>query len=311
MGDCKRKAVAFLLTMWVRRRFQEEIMIKKRRKIFIITFSILFCLIVYFFLQLNWISVSTESIHLEDLPEEFDDFKIVQLADLHNKEFGEGNKRLVKKINNIKPDIIVITGDMLNNSNDIANNGEIPINLIANLNDNYPIYYVTGEHEEGLYYEDRNKYQKEGTKEAYERKLSILGVTVLNDEQTTVTREDSKINLYGLKEHLSGEIKMEERLNESNEDEVNILLSHRPQYFKEYSDWGADLIFSGDTHGGMIQLPFIGGMVSTEGFYPEYDGGLFHKGNSIMVVSRGLGNNPIPLRINNRPEVVIITLKGK
>jgi len=61
----------------------------------------------------------------------------------------------------------------------------------------------------------------------------------------------------------------------------------------------------------MIQLPFIGGMVSTEGFYPEYDGGLFHKGNSIMVVSRGLGNNPIPLRINNRPEVVIITLKGK
>ena len=110
---------------------------------------------------------------------------------------------------------------------------------------------------------------------------------------------------------MSGEIQIEERLNEPNEDEMNILLSIRPQYFKVYTYWGADLIFSGDTHGGMIRLPFIGGMVSTEELFPEYDGGLFYKGNSIMVVSRGLGNNPIPLRINNRPEVVVITLKGK
>lgn len=284
-------------------------MIKKRRKILIVTFSILICLIAYYFVQLNWISVSNESVRLEDLPKEFDGFKIVQLSDLHNKEFGEENKRLVNKINKIEPDIIVITGDMLNNSHDIANNGEVLINFIVNLNDNYPIYYVTGEHEEGLYYEDRNKYQKEGTKEAYEKKLRILGVTVLNDEQITVTRQDSKINLYGLKEHLSGEIRIEERLGEPNDDEVNILLSHRPQFFEEYTDWGADVVFSGDTHGGMIHLPFIGGMVSTEELFPEYDGGLFHKGNSIMAVSRGLGNNPIPLRINNRPEIMTITLK--
>lgn len=77
---------------------------------------------------------------------------------------------------------------MFNNSHGIANNGEVLIKLLANLNNNYPIYYVTGEYEEGLYYEDRNKYQKEGTKESYEEKLSNLGVTVLNDEQTTVTR---------------------------------------------------------------------------------------------------------------------------
>ena len=94
-------------------------MIKKRRKIFRVTFSILICLIVYYLLQLNWISVSTESVHLEDLPEEFEDFKIVQLSDLHNEEFGEGSKKLVKKINKIEPDIIVITGDMLNNSHEI------------------------------------------------------------------------------------------------------------------------------------------------------------------------------------------------
>lgn len=286
-------------------------MVKKRRKILVITLAILIFLVVYYLLQLNWISVSNETVHLENLPGEFDGFKVVQLSDLHNKEFGEGNKRLVKKINKIEPDIIVITGDMLNNSHDIPNNGEVLIKLLENLNNNYPIYYVTGEHEEGLYYEDRNKYQKEGTKEAYEEKLSNLGVTVLNDEQTTITRQDAKINLYGLKEHLSGEIQIEERLGETNENEVNILLSHRPFYFDEYADWGADLVFSGDTHGGMLRLPFIGGVVSTEGFFPEHDGGLFHKENLIMVVSRGLGNNPIPLRINNRPEVVEITLKSK
>lgn len=286
-------------------------MIKKRRKIFVITFAILICLIVYPFVQLNWISVSDETVYLEDLPEEFDGFKVVQLSDLHNKEFGEGNKRLVKKINNIKPDIIVITGDMLTNSQEIEDNGAAFIKLLKNLNGNYPIYYVTGEHEEGLYFEDKNKYRKAGTKEAYEEKLSNLGLTVLNDERTTITRQNSKINLYGLKEHLSGEIQIEKRLGKPNEAEVNILLSHRPFYFHEYTDWGADIVFSGDTHGGIVRLPFIGGIVSTEGFFPEYDGGLFHRENSVMVVSRGLGNNPIPLRINNRPEIVVITLKNK
>ncbi|MEH6949342.1 metallophosphoesterase [Bacillus sp. JJ634] len=287
-------------------------MVNKRRKIFVITFAILICLIVYYFLQLNWISVSNKAVHLEDLPEEFDSFKVVQLSDLHNKEFGEGNKRLVNKINKIEPDIIIITGDMLNNSHDIANNGEVLKKLLENLNNKYPIYYVTGEHEEGLYYEDRNKYQKEGTKEAYEEKLNKLGVTVLNDEQTTITRQDAEINLYGLKEHLSGEIQIKERLGKTNEEEVNILLTHRPFYFEEYAEWGADLVFTGDTHGGMIRIPFLGGVFSTEEFFfLEYDAGLFQEENSTMVVNRGLGNYPIPLRINNRPEIVVITLKSR
>ena len=284
---------------------------KKRRKTIIFTLIIIILAVIYYFLQLNWISVTTNIIHLGDLPKEFDGYSIVQLSDLHNQEFGNENERLVKKINKIQPDMIVITGDMLTNTREISNNGDVLIKLLENLNKEYPIYYVTGEHEEGLYYEDRNKYQIEGTKENYEKKLSNLGVTVLNDERTTITRQDAKINVYGLKEHLTGEIQIEKRLGKPNEEEVNILLSHRPVYFDEYTDWGADLIFSGDTHGGMIRLPIIGGVISTEGFFPEYDGGLFNKENSIMVVSRGLGNNPIPLRINNRPEIVEIILKSK
>lgn len=286
-------------------------MTKKRRKIMGWTLIMIVLAVIYYFLQLNWISVTTHVIHLDDLPKEFDGYKIVQLSDLHNQEFGYENERLIERINQIKPDIIVMTGDMLTNTREVSTNGDVLIKLVESLNQQYPIYYVTGEHEEGLYYEDRNKYQIDGTKEDYEEKLSQLGVTVLNDEQVTITRQDATINVYGLKEHLSGDIQIDKRLGQSNEEEVTILLSHRPTYFDDYTKWGADLIFCGDTHGGMIRLPVIGGILSAEGFFPEYDGGLFRKENSVMVVSRGLGNNPIPLRINNRPEIVEVILKSK
>ena len=286
-------------------------MIEKRRKIMGWTLIMIVLAVIYYFLQLNWISVTTHVIHLDDLPKEFDGHKIVQLSDLHNQEFGYENERLIERINQIKPDIIVMTGDMLTNTREVSTNGDVLIKLVESLNQQYPIYYVTGEHEEGLYYEDRNKYQIDGTKEDYEEKLSQLGVTVLNDEQVTITRQDATINVYGLKEHLSGDIQIDKRLGQSNKEEVTILLSHRPTYFDDYTKWGADLIFCGDTHGGMIRLPMIGGILSAEGFFPEYDGGLFRKENSVMVVSRGLGNNPIPLRINNRPEIVEVILKSK
>ena len=286
-------------------------MTEKRRKIMGWTLIMIVLAVIYYFLQLNWISVTTHVIHLDDLPKEFDGYKIVQLSDLHNQEFGYENERLIERINQIKPDIIVMTGDMLTNTREVSTNGDVLIKLVESLNQQYPIYYVTGEHEEGLYYEDRNKYQIDGTKEDYEEKLSQLGVTVLNDEQVTITRQDATINVYGLKEHLSGDIQIDKRLGQSNKEEVTILLSHRPTYFDDYTKWGADLIFCGDTHGGMIRLPVIGGILSAEGFFPEYDGGLFRKENSVMVVSRGLGNNPIPLRINNRPEIVEVILKSK
>ncbi len=286
-------------------------MTKKRRKIMGWTLIMIVLAVIYYFLQLNWISVTTHVIHLDDLPKEFDGYKIVQLSDLHNQEFGYENERLIERINQIKPDIIVMTGDMLTNTREVSTNGDVLIKLVESLNQQYPIYYVTGEHEEGLYYEDRNKYQIDGTKEDYEEKLSQFGVTVLNDEQVTITRQDATINVYGLKEHLSGDIQIDKRLGQSNKEEVTILLSHRPTYFDDYTKWGADLIFCGDTHGGMIRLPVIGGILSAEGFFPEYDGGLFRKENSVMVVSRGLGNNPIPLRINNRPEIVEVILKSK
>ena len=100
---------------------------------------------------------------------------------------------------------------------------------------------------------------------------------------------------------------LSELQNES--DRYTVLLSHRPELFNVYVDSQIDLVFSGHAHGGQFRLPFIGGLVApNQGFFPEYDAGLFSKENTTMVVSRGAGNSIIPLRFNNRPEIVVVEL---
>lgn len=286
-------------------------MIKRRRgkKLFMVLIIIM-SITSFLYVQLNWISVTKEDIYVNNLPLAFSGFKILQLWDLHSKSFGNDSNILIKKINNLEPNIIVMTGDMRTNSPD--DNGEVLITLLENLNGEYPVYYVTGEHEEGKYFEDENKYMNEGTKEAYEDKLEELGVIVLNDEKVQLNNRKELINIYGLKEELSGNINIDDRLGKSSPQEVNILLAHTPDHFNEYANWGADVVFSGDKHGGVIRLPFAGGLILSDGtFFPEYDGGLYNNDDCTMVVSRGLGNYFINIRVFNRPEIVVTTLKYK
>lgn len=285
-------------------------MIKKKRKKLFIILVIIVSIALFLYAQLNWISVTKEDIYVNNLPSAFNGFKILQLSDLHSKSFGNDSNGIIKKINNIEPNIIVMTGDMRTNTpND---NGGVLITLLENLNGEYPVYYVTGEHEEGKYFEDENKHMKKGTKEAYEDRLEELGVIVLNDEKVQLGNGKEVMNIYGLKEKLSGSINIDNRLSKPNSQEVNILLAHTPDHFNEYVGWGADVIFSGDKHGGLIRLPFVGGMISSDGtFFPEYDGGLYRVDDSTMVVSRGLGNYFINIRVFNRPEIVVTTLKNK
>lgn len=281
-------------------------MIKKKRKKLFILLTIIASITLFLYVQLNWISITKENINVNNLPSAFNGFKILQLSDLHSKPFGNDSDGLIKKINKIDPNIIVMTGDMRTNTPE--DNGEVLMTLVRGLNGRYPVYYVTGEHEEGKYYEDENKYRKEGTKEAYEKKLGELGVIVLNDEKVQLNHGGDSINIYGLQEKLSGSLNIDSRLGKPLLEEVNILLAHTPDHFDEYAGWGADLTFSGDKHGGIIRLPFVGGVISSSGtFFPEYYGGVYESDNSTMVVSRGLGNYLINIRIFNRPEIVVTT----
>lgn len=239
------------------------------------------------------------------IPEAFSGFRIAQISDLHNVQFGEGNEGLLSLLAQTDPDIIVITGDLIDSRHtDI----EIALEFCESAIEIAPVYYVTGNHEARVTeYEDL----KNGLEEN--------GIMILENEKVQLGRDEEYITLMGIQDpsfttdYLFGEAEsvaaatLSELQNES--DRYTVLLSHRPELFDVYVDSQIDLVFSGHAHGGQFRLPFIGGLVApNQGFFPEYDAGLSSKENTTMVVSRGVGNSIIPLRFNNRPEIVVVEL---
>ena len=239
------------------------------------------------------------------IPQGFDGFRIAQISDLHNAEFGERNEKLIQLLSQTDPDIIVITGDLIDSRHtDI----EIALDFARQAVKLAPVYYVSGNHEARVReYEDL----KMGLAEA--------GVIILENQKVEITQEGESITLMGiddpsfLEDYLFGDSEsvarqaIENLQNES--DGYTVLLSHRPELFDLYVETEMDLVFSGHAHGGQFRLPFIGGLVApNQGFFPEYDAGLFSEGSTTMIVSRGVGNSIIPIRVNNRPEIVVVKL---
>ena len=253
--------------------------------------------------------VSTISISSSRIPAAFSGFRIAQISDLHNAEFGKNNAELLKLLSESRPDIIVITGDLID-----ANHTDAGIALcfaqesvrIA------PTYYVAGNHEAASPQYD---ILKAG--------LEAAGVIVLEDETVYLERNGETIALLGLadpdftvKGDMFGEVPAMASTKLKNligdESGYTILLSHRPELFETYARRGIDLVFAGHAHGGQFRLPFIGGMVApNQGLFPQYDAGLYTDGGTSMVVSRGIGNSIIPFRFNNRPEIVLVELNAR
>ncbi len=256
-------------------------------------------------LMTNAVAISSSRI-----PAAFSGFRIAQVSDLHNAEFGKNNAELLKLLSESRPDIIVITGDLID-----ANHTDVGIALgfaqesvrIA------PTYYVTGNHEAASQQYDTLKAG-----------LEEEGVIVLEDEAISLERGGETISLIGLadpdftvKGDMFGEAPAMvgtklKNLNDGEGGEYAILLSHRPELFETYLNCGIDLVFAGHAHGGQFRLPFIGGVIApNQGLFPKYDAGLYTDGGTNMVVSRGIGNSIIPLRFNNRPEIVLVELNAE
>ena len=253
--------------------------------------------------------VSTISISSSHIPAAFSGFRIAQISDLHNAEFGKNNAELLKLLSESRPDIIVITGDLID-----ANHTDVGIALgfaqesvrIA------PTYYVTGNHEAASPQYDTLKAG-----------LEEEGVIVLEDEAISLERGGETISLIGLadpdftvKGEMFGEapVMVSAKLKNLNDGEgkYTIMLSHRSELFETYVNCGIDLVFAGHAHGGQFRLPFIGGVIApNQGLFPKYDAGLYTDGGTNMVVSRGIGNSIIPLRFNNRPEIVLVELNAE
>ena len=247
------------------------------------------------------------TIESKKLPKSFDDFKIVQVSDLHNAEMGEDNEKLLTLISEAEPDIIAITGDMIDSR---RTDVEIALDFAEEAVKIAPCYYVCGNHE--LRVEEYDDL-KEG--------LHALDVVILENEKTSIVRDSQEISIIGLNDPsfeafatFMGENELiEAYLKPLVEDDNNykVLLSHRPELFETYAEAGVDLALSGHAHGGQIRLPIIGGIIAPhQGLLPEYDGGLYIKEETSMAVSRGIGNSIFPFRFNNRPEVVLIELQN-
>lgn len=243
----------------------------------------------------------------ETLPSSFNGFRIVQVSDLHNAQYGAGNKNLIKKIKKTQPDMIAITGDLIDsNSTDI----EGALSFAEEITKIAPCYYVTGNHEAWV---DQNTYLE------LENGLLELGVIILRDSEAIIERNDDSISIVGIDDPDFAEKNSEAAKNmDSNEinklssHQFTVLLSHRPEYYETYKKTDANLVLTGHAHGGQFRLPFIGGIVApNQGFFPEYDSGVYKEADFAMVVSRGIGNSVIPVRINNQPEIVLIELSGR
>lgn len=242
----------------------------------------------------------------EKIPQDFNDFRIVQLSDLHNTSFGVNQRDLLRKIYGADPDIIVITGDLIDS---YVTNVDLAMELVEGAIEIAPVYYVEGNHEARL--EDPGELFK---------KLEAGGVTVLHDRRISLKRGSSSIDLLGLSEPTfgfayEGTSDLRETLRRLTEETTTftILLSHHPEVLDVIADYPVDLVFSGHAHGGQVRIPFLmdGLIAPDQGFFPEFTSGIYQDRNTKEIVSRGLGNSILPFRVFNRPEIVVVTLNPK
>lgn len=263
-------------------------------------------LAVFLYGENNWIGVTVIEKEFENLPAGFDGFNIVQLSDIHNKAFGKGSKRLIEEVEDLEPDMVVVTGDLVD-----AKKGKIndSIYMMEELAKKYQVYFVSGNHEWN---------SKSG--EAIIRALEDVGVKVLRNDTMEIRRKNSIIYMAGIDDPAmdsgGGYQNFEKRLkdleNQENKDEFSILLSHRPEKFDLYAAEGFDLSFCGHAHGGQFRIPLLGGLIApNQGFFPKYTSGLYERQGSFMIVSRGLGNSIVPQRIFNRPQIISLVLHSK
>jgi Predicted phosphohydrolases len=242
-------------------------------------------------------------------------FQIVMLSDLHNCEYGKGNIQLLEQIKTINPKMVLISGDMIVGSD---TNMKRTMDFLKELVQYFPVYYANGNHEQ------KAKVGKKDIAIAYRKYKSVLervGIVFLDNKSKRLTIEETVLHLYGYdlplpyyKKFCYKKIKSEnitQAIGRIKKNGYHILLAHNPMHFQAYAEWGADLTLAGHLHGGIIRLPFMGGVMASQvQLFPKYDRGLYTIEDKKMIVSAGLGEHTIKLRINNPTQLVIINLHG-
>ena len=241
---------------------------------------------------------------LSGLPAGFDGCRIAHLSDLHGHEYGEGSRELLDRVRGEAPDLIVVTGDLIDQKSQLAMVPALAKGLAAIA----PSYYVTGNHEWAL---------GSGTVRELKSVLAQCGVTVLSNQYEILERGGSRLVLAGVDDPngRADQTTPEELYAQIGEEApglFTLLLAHRNDHFGQHAAAGYDFVMSGHGHGGIVRLPFAGGLIGTNRrFFPPWTSGVYRLGDSALFVSRGLGNNTVPFqgfRLFNRPELAVVTL---
>ncbi len=238
--------------------------------------------------------------------------KIVLLSDLHNYSYGKENEKLLEAIKSEKPDLILIAGDMLVGKEHTST--EVSGNFVKQLPEICETYYANGNHEQRMkentkYYGDL--YQK------YKKELREAGIIYLENERKELRWEACDVEIQGLelpnktyrkfRKVVLSENQMETCLGKADASKYQILIAHNPTFMSDYLKWGADLVVSGHTHGGVVRIPFWRGAITPQGsLFPKYSGEMTKIGDATVVVSKGIGIHSIKIRFLNPAEVVVL-----
>ncbi len=271
----------------------------KRYKIWNMRILSAVILIIFCLWQNNDIVVSDYIYKTKEIGRALDGFRIIQISDLHNKEFGKKSSRLLKVLAKAKPDIIVITGDLVDRRRtDI----KAALEFIKRASELAPIYYVTGNHEYSL-----DRWEWDSLMDGLMKyQVRLLDNRIVHLEKN----RDGGFYLMGLSEGNQADDTLKTLCSHAEADKLQIVLTHEPQYIDSYRQSDADIIFAGHAHGGQFRLPILGGLIAPgQGIFPKYTSGAHRAGHTTLIISRGLGNSVVPIRLFNRPEVVTVTLR--
>lgn len=236
-----------------------------------------------------------------ELPAAFDGFRIAVITDLHGRSFGEENSRLLDAVREAGPDIIALDGDIVDENSDLS----MLAPLCRGLSDIAPVFYVTGNHE----------WRIEQLSQVLDT-IANCGVTVLANDYRVLTLGESQIVLAGVHDpngpyDMRTPEELTAQIRAAYPDNYLMVLNHRNDALDHWAALGADLVISGHGHGGVIRIPGVGGLIGTDrSLFPDYTAGLYTKDGCTLAVSRGFGFAGIPLRLFNRPELMVLELKA-
>ena len=275
---------------------------KKKRTIILAIAAVLLALVVWTVWGNTALELNTYTVGSKELPDAFDGYRIAHVSDLHNAEMGDGNEKLLAVLREADPDIIAITGDLIDSRN---TNIEVALAFAEKAMKIAPCYYVTGNHEFWT-----------GRVDEVKARLEERGAVVLAGECVTVTAAGQTVQLCGIDDPSVGETRWREQLEAVTAaldgEHCSILMTHRPERTEDYAGRGFELVLAGHAHGGQWRLPGLlnGLFAPDQGLFPTYAGGRYALGDTTLLVSRGLARESTRLpRFYNRPELVVVELR--